>query len=102
MGATITAAIQTATANSSGQAAREPEVSAATASLRYSTDDLEGALSLHFERLGPILSPISPQNVGNEKSLGYGCPLAEHMQSQARRLQSLTAYIRDITSRLEI
>lgn len=81
---------------------REPEVNGATASLRYSADDLESVLSILFERLAPALSPNSPPNGDNAKSLGYGCKLAEDVQIQARRLQNLTAAARDITSRLEI
>lgn len=83
-------------------ACREPEVNSATASLRYSTDDLEGVLSILYERLGPVLSPVPPLNGGGEQILGYGCPLAEQVQGQARRLSNLTAAAREITSRLEI
>lgn len=83
-------------------ACREPEVNGAISSLRYSTDDLESALAVLFERLGPVLSPMSPPNAGDAKSLGYGCPLAEQVQGQSRRLQSFTVAVRDITSRLEI
>lgn len=84
------------------EACREPEVRGATSSLRYSVDDLEGALSTLFDRLESVLSPTKPATNGIEKTLGYGCPLAEQVQGQARRLQGLTAAAREITSRLEV
>lgn len=83
------------------KAAREPEVSAAIASLQGSLGYLADTVSALEKRASPIARQPSEDSASSLGRAG-SCPVAGTLFSATATLDALTNRIRDLTDRLEI